>query len=413
MSDIKDISLAPDGERKIKWVTDKMPVLCGIKSEFEKEKPFSGIKIAVSIHLEAKTAYLCRVLEAGGAKVYVTGSNPLSTQDDIAAALASGGMEVYAWHSTTSEEYKSHITKVLSFSPDLVLDDGGDLSEELHTVEKEKAAKIIGLCEETTTGVMRLKSRSRLSSLAFPAINVNDADCKHLFDNRYGTGQSVLDGIMRTTNVVIAGKNVVVAGYGWCGKGIALRAKGMGAKVIVTEVDPVKAMEAAMDGNTVMTMDEAAVIGDIFVTVTGCKDIITNRHFVKMKDGAILSNAGHFDVEVSVAQLKAMSSGSYIARNNITAYKIGDKELYLLAEGRLVNLAAADGHPAEIMDLSFSIQALSLKYLLHNKSMLEKRVYEVPEEIDNYVAELKLKAMNINIDSLSDEQRRYMFGARE
>lgn len=413
MSNIRDINLAPSGEMKIQWVMSKMPVLSGIKAEFEKEKPFNGLNISVSIHLEAKTAYLCRVLEAGGATVFATGSNPLSTQDDIAAALAAGGINVNAWHGATSEEYKTHIHAALSCSPDLVLDDGADLSEELHTNLKDKAVNVIGVCEETTTGVLRLKSRDRFGSLMFPAINVNDADCKHLFDNRYGTGQSVMDGIMRTTNMVIAGKTVVVAGYGWCGKGVALRAKGMGAKIIVTEVDPIRAMEAAMDGHSVMSMDEAAGLGDIFITVTGCKDVITGRHFKKMKNGAILSNAGHFDVEVSVSELKEIAQSSYTARNNITAFKVDGKELYLIADGRLVNLAAADGHPAEIMDLSFSIQALSLKYLLHNKGMLKNKVYEVPEEIDNYVAELKLKSMNINIDSWTDDQRRYMFGARE
>ena len=410
MSEIRDLSLAPSGDMKIAWVSKNMPVLTGIKAEFEKEKPFAGVNISLSIHLEAKTAYLCRTLAAGGAVMSVTGSNPLSTQDDVAAALAAGGMDVYAWHASTPEEYERHISMALACGPDLVLDDGADLSEALHTRDKSKAANVLGACEETTTGVLRYKARERSGTLAFPVVAVNDADCKHLFDNRYGTGQSVWDGIMRTTNLVVAGKYVVVAGYGWCGKGGALRAKGLGAKVIVTEVDPVRAMEAAMDGYEVMTMDEASAAGDIFVTVTGCSDVITGRHFKNMKNGAILSNAGHFDVEVNVAELKRMSSESYTARNNITAYRLDGKELHVLGEGRLVNLAAADGHPAEIMDLSFAIQALSLKYLLSRKGALEPKVYNVPEEIDKHVANLKLRAMGIEIDTLTEEQYKYLYG---
>ncbi len=413
MSEIRDIKSAPSGEMKIAWAQKNMPVLSGIKAEFEKEKPFAGIKISLSIHLEAKTAYLCRTLEAGGALMSVTGSNPLSTQDDVAAALAAGGMDVYAWHASTPEEYERHISMALSNGPDIILDDGADLCEALHTRDRDKAAGVIGSCEETTTGLLRYRSRQKAGSLMFPAIAVNDADCKHLFDNRYGTGQSVWDGIMRTTNLVVAGKTVVVAGYGWCGKGVAMRAKGLGAKVVVTEIDPICAMEAAMDGFEVMTMDEASFIGDIFVTVTGCSDVITGRHFKNMKNGAMLSNAGHFDVEVNVAELNSMSESRYTARNNITAYKLDNKELYVIAEGRLVNLAAADGHPAEIMDLSFAIQALSLKYLLHNRGRLENKVYDVPKKIDEYVARLKLKAMGIEIDSLTDEQRRYMYGGVE
>lgn len=410
MSEVRDIKLAPSGDMKISWAAKNMPVLSGIKAEFEREKPFAGVNISLSIHLEAKTAYLCRTLEAGGATMFVTGSNPLSTQDDIAAALATGGMNVFAWHASTPDEYERHISMALACNPDLVLDDGADLSEALHTRDKSKAANVIGSCEETTTGVLRYRKRERAGTLAFPAIAVNDADCKHLFDNRYGTGQSVWDGIMRTTNLIVAGKYVVVAGYGWCGKGVALRAKGLGANVIVTEVDPVRAIEAAMDGFEVMTMDEAAAVGDIFVTVTGCNDVITGKHFSSMKNGAILSNAGHFDVEVNVAELKRISQDSYTARNNITAYKLNGKELYVLGEGRLVNLAAADGHPAEIMDMSFAVQALSLKYLLANKGKLEPKVYNVPEEIDKNVARLKLKAMGIEIDTLSDGQYAYMYG---
>ncbi len=412
MSEIRDISSAPSGEMKISWAEKNMPVLSGLRSAFEKEKPFSGLNISLSVHLEAKTAYLCRVLEAGGAKMSVTGSNPLSTQDDVAAALTAGGMDVFAWHAATPEEYERHITLALSCCPDLILDDGADLGEALHTRDKDKSKNLLGACEETTTGVLRYKAKERAGTLAFPVFAVNDADCKHLFDNRYGTGQSVWDGIMRTTNLVVAGKTVVVAGYGWCGKGVALRAKGLGAKVVVTEVDPIRAMEAAMDGYSVMTMDDASFIGDIFVTVTGCKDVIVGRHFKNMKNGAVLSNAGHFDVEVSVSELKEMAQGSYTARNNITAYKLDGKELYLVAEGRLVNLAAADGHPAEIMDLSFSIQALSLKYLAANKGKLDNKVYDVPEEIDRYVAGLKLKAMGLEYDRLTKDQHDYLYGEK-
>ena len=410
MSEIKDIKLASAGELKINWVKQHMPVLSFLEKRFEAEKPFKGVKVALSVHLEAKTAYLCRVLKSGGALMTVTGSNPLSTQDDVAAALVNGGIDVFAWHGATIKEYERHISMTLANEPDAVIDDGADLSEALHTRDKSKARNVIGACEETTTGLLRYRARERDKSLLFPVVAVNDADCKHLFDNRYGTGQSVWDGIMRTTNLVVAGKDVVVAGYGWCGKGIALRAKGLGARVIVTEIDPIRAMEAAMDGYDVMPMDDAAGLGDIFVTVTGCNDVICERHFKKMKNGAILSNAGHFNVEISIPELESLAKRSYMARHNIMAYNLGGKTVYLLAEGRLVNLAAGDGHPAEIMDLSFAIQALSLKFLVQNKGQLENKVFSVPRDIDIEVAELKLKAMNISIDSLSDEQRAYMFG---
>ncbi len=340
----------------------------------------------------------------------VTGSNPLSTQDDVVAALAAGGMNVYAWYGATDEEYNRHISKALSNSPNVVMDDGADLSEALHTFLSDKSADVIGACEETTTGVLRYQIRDRDGSLKFPVIAVNDGDCKHLFDNRYGTGQSVWDGIMRTTNLVIAGTTVVVAGYGWCGKGVAMRAKGLGAKVVVTEVDAICAMEAAMDGFSVMPMSEAAKLGDFFITVTGCKDVICGDHFANMKDGAIMCNAGHFDVEVAVAEMKEIADSHGTARNNIQSYKLGGKTLYIIAEGRLVNLAAGDGHPAEIMDLSFALQALSLKYLVDNKGKLNNKVYNVPKEIDDYVAKLKLQALGIEIDALSDEQQKYMYG---
>lgn len=410
MSEVRDIRLAPSGEMKIAWVEKHMPVLCAIRDTFIKEQPFAGVKVSLSIHLEAKTAFLCRVLQAGGAKMSVTGSNPLSTQDDVAAALAEGGMDVYAWYGATEEEYKRHISMALANGPDVVMDDGADLSEALHTTEKANGTAVIGACEETTTGVLRFQAREKNGSLAYPVIAVNDGDCKHLFDNRYGTGQSVWDGIMRTTNLVVAGKTVVVAGYGWCGKGVALRANGLGAKVIVTEVDPICAMEAAMDGYEVMTMDRASCIGDLFITVTGCNDVITDRHFKNMKDGAMMCNAGHFDVEVNIARLKEMAEDCFEARHNIQGYHLDGKSLYVIAEGRLVNLAAGDGHPAEIMDLSFALQALSLKYLLENKGKLEKKVYNVPKEIDEYVARLKLSALNIDIDELTDVQKKYMYG---
>jgi len=409
MSEIKDVTLASSGEVKIAWAQKHMPVLSRLEERFIEEQPFKDVKVSLS-HLEAKTAYLCRVLRSGGAIMSVTGSNPLSTQDDVAAALVRSGIEVFAWHAATAEEYERHISMALAQGPDAVIDDGADMSEALHTRDRDKAANVIGACEETTTGLLRYRARERDGSLLFPVVAVNDADCKHLFDNRYGTGQSVWDGIMRTTNLVVAGKSVVVAGYGWCGKGIAMRAKGLGARVIVTEVDPIRAMEAAMDGYDVMTMDDAASLGDLFVTVTGCKDVIRKEHFAAMKDGAILSNAGHFNVEINLKELEALSERTYAARHNIMAYLVGGKTLYVLAEGRLVNLAAGDGHPAEIMDLSFAIQALSLRHLIRNQGRLDNKVFSVPKSIDYEVAKLKLEAMNIRIDSLSDAQRTYMFG---
>lgn len=412
MSEIRDIKRAEEGELKIKWVQSHMPVLSALHRQFQTERPFEGLRVSVSIHLEAKTAYLCRVLQAGGAQMAVTGSNPLSTKDDIAAALAAGGMEVYAWYGATEEEYSRHISMTLAQKPHLVLDDGADLSEALHTRDTDKLAHVIGASEETTTGLMRLRARDNAETLRYPVIAVNDADAKHLFDNRYGTGQSVWDGIMRTTNLLIAGKTVVVSGYGWCGKGVAMRAKGLGAHVIVTETDPVRALEAVLDGYGVMTMDEAVIHGDIYVTVTGCSGVIAPRHFSMMKDGAILTNAGHFNVEIDTGQLADIAEKSYIARDNIMAYEIGGKTLYLIAEGRLVNLAAGDGHPAEIMDLSFAIQALSLKYLAQMRGKLENRVYSVPEEFSAQAAHLKLEAMGIQIDKLTDTQIEYMYGVK-
>ena len=409
MSRIKDIKLAPSGEMKINWVERNMPVLRGIGEDFKKTRPFSGMKVALSVHLEAKTAYLCRVMEMGGAEMYVTGSNPLSTQDDVAAALAAGGMNVFAEYGCSMEQYEECLEEVLKVGPNIIIDDGGDLVHLMHTKYTELIPDVIGGCEETTTGINRLRIMSRKGELRFPMVMVNDADCKHMFDNRYGTGQSVWDGICRTTNLIVAGKYVVISGYGWCGKGVSLRAKGLGAKVIVTETDPVRALEAVMDGYEVMPMAEAAKIGDIFCTVTGGRDIITSEHFPLMKDGAILSNAGHFNVEVDMDALERMAIRKYEARHNIQGFVMPDgRTLFTIAEGRLVNLAAADGHPAEIMDMSFAIQALSARFLALNKGRLAADVVAVPKDIDEAVARRKLKAMGVGIDTLSRAQADYL-----
>lgn len=394
---------------KIKWVERNMPVLRGIGEDFRRTKPFAGLRVALSVHLEAKTAYLCRVMEMGGAEMYVTGSNPLSTQDDVAAALAAGGMQVFARYGCDMEEYESCLCSVLEAAPNIIIDDGGDLVHLMHTKYTNLIPEVIGGCEETTTGIHRLKAMDRAGELRFPMVMVNEADCKHMFDNRYGTGQSVWDGIMRTTNLIVAGKYVVVSGYGWCGKGVSLRAKGLGAKVIVTETDPVRALEAVMDGYEVMPMREAAKIGDMFVTVTGCSGIITAEHFETMKDGAILTNAGHFDVEVDMAGLEKLAVEKYDARHNIQGYVLPNgKTLFTIAEGRLVNLAAGDGHPVEIMDMSFAIQALSAEYLAANRSNLKPGVIPVPRELDEAVARRKLSSMGVEIDSLSREQADYL-----
>ncbi len=409
MSSIKDISLAKSGHDKINWVKSYMPVLNTINEQFTREKPFEGKKISMSIHLEAKTAYLAITLAAGGAEVYVTGCNPLSTQDDVAAALVDLGFEVNAWRGVTDAEYEEHLKKTLSLCPDVMIDDGGDLINLLHGECREYGKNLIGGCEETTTGIHRLFARQAAGLLDYTMIDVNDADCKHLFDNRYGTGQSTLDGIMNSTNLIIAGKTVVGAGYGWCGKGVAMRAKGMGANVIVTEIDPVKGIEAVMDGFRVMTMDEACSLGDLFITVTGCKDVIRAEHFDKMKDGVLLANSGHFDVEIDKAALKNKAAKAWERKPNIMGYEMPDgRILNLLAEGRLVNLAAGNGHPAEIMDMSFAIQAKSLEYLVKNQGKLEKKVYQVPKEIDNEVAALKLKSLGATLEVLSEEQKKYL-----
>ena len=411
LSIVRDMTLQARGRIKIRWVQDFMPALRAIQKQFEETKPFAGKTISMSIHMEAKTAYLALVLKAAGAEVYATGCNPLSTQDDVAAGLASLGVNVFAWHGATAEEYQEHLTQTLSCHPDLFIDDGGDLLELLCSSCQDCADRVLGGCEETTTGVHRLKARAKADALPFPMMNVNDAKCKHYYDNKYGTGQSVWDAIMHTTNLLVAGKTVVVAGYGYCGRGIAMRAKGMGATVIVTEIDPIKALEATMDGLMVMTMDEAAPLGDIFVTATGCRDVITKRHFQVMKDNAFLSNAGHFNVEVNGEQLEEMATRVYLRRDEIMGYEMPDgRTLNLLAEGRLVNLASGNGHPAEIMDMSFSIQAMSLKYLMEHRQEMGKDVYEVPAEIDDLVSKIKLDAMGLKVDSLTPEQVKYLNG---
>ena len=409
MNDIFDIALAPEGERKIEWVRRNMPVLRGIEADFAKSRPFAGLKIALSVHLEAKTAYLCRVLAAGGAEMYVTGSNPLSTQDDVAAALAAGGMEVHAVHGAPQGEYERQLLSALSAGPNIIIDDGGELLELMRTRFPEKLPQVIGGCEETTTGITRINKLAKALELPFPMMLVNDADCKHLFDNRYGTGQSVWDGIMRTTNLIVAGKLVVVSGYGWCGKGVAMRAKGLGARVAVTETDPICALEAVMDGFEVMPMSEAARVGEIFCTVTGCRDIITAEHFPLMRDGAILSNAGHFDVEIDMAGLEEYAVRKYEARHNISGYELPNgNTIFVLGDGRLVNLACADGHPAEIMDMSFAIQALSAEYLARHRGELKAVPIKVPAEIDDAVARRKLASLGVEIDGMTAVQKEYM-----
>ena len=409
MSIIRDINLAPSGENKIEWVKRNCPLLRSLEADFLRSKPFAGKRIALSIHLEAKTAYLCKVLAAGGAEMFVTGSNPLSTQDDVAAALVKAGLNVYAWHGATAEEYDAHITEALSHHANLIIDDGGDLVHALHTRLPDELPYVIGGCEETTTGITRLIAMDRDGKLRFPMVKVNNADCKHLFDNRYGTGQSVWDGINRTTNLIVAGKTVVVAGYGWCGKGVAMRAKGLGARVIVTEIDPIRAIEAIMDGFDVMPMREAAKRGDFFVTVTGCSGVITEADFTAMKEGAVLCNAGHFDIEIDMKRLREIATECGEIRNNIMAYTLpGGKHVYVLGEGRLVNLACGDGHPAEIMDMSFAIQALSAKYLVENEGKLTEKLIDVPKEVDLEVANRKLASLGVQIDTLTSAQEEYL-----
>lgn len=411
MSIVKDMSLAPSGLQKINWVRDFMPALSGIEARFEQEQPFAGLRIAVSVHLEAKTANLGLVLKKGGAQVFLTGCNPLSTQDDVAAAVASLGVETFGIHGVTPEQYEDLLVETLKCHPHIVIDDGGDLIALLGGKCKEYADCLIGGCEETTTGIHRLKAREREGLLPCPMMAVNDAKAKHYYDNKYGTGQSVMDGIMHTTNLIIAGKTVVVAGYGWCGSGIALRAKGMGADVIVTEVDPFKALDATMNGYRVMPMAEAAPLGDLFITATGCKDVVTPEHFPAMKDNALLCNAGHFDCEVDVAWLEKNAVEKIPRRENIMGYRMADgRTLNVIADGRLVNLAAGNGHPAEIMDMSFAVQALAAEWLVKHKEELKTKVYDIPEEIDYQIGVTKLAALGLAIDTLTAEQKAYLSG---
>jgi adenosylhomocysteinase len=408
-SSIRDIDLAPQGQLKIDWVKEHMPVLNAVRAEFERDLPFKGKKVVICLHLEAKTAYLAKTVQAGGAEVAVVASNPLSTQDDVVAALVASGIAAYAWYGASDEEYKQHLHQALDFAPDLIIDDGGDLVSTLHAERREQIGNIIGGAEETTTGILRLRSMEQEGKLGFPMVAVNDAQCKYLFDNRYGTGQSVWDGIMRTTNLVVAGKTAVIAGYGWCGKGVSLRAKGLGARVIVCEIDPIKANEAWMDGFEVMPMAEAAAQGDFFITVTGNKEVITGAHFPLMKDGAVMCNAGHFDVEINKPDLAKLSKAQRSVRRNIEEFQLPNgRKIYLLAEGRLVNLAAGDGHPAEVMDMTFSLQALSLRYLLENRSGMDNKVYHVEGAIDRRVAELRLASLGLAIDKLTAEQEHYL-----
>lgn len=411
MSIVKDLSLAPSGHQKIQWVRDFMPALSGIEERFRREKPFAGLTIAVSVHLEAKTANLGLVLREGGAEVHLTGCNPLSTQDDVAAAMADLGVETYGVHGVNMEEYERLLVESLKCRPHLIVDDGGDLINLLGGKCSQYADRLIGGCEETTTGIHRLYARQREGILPCPMMAVNDAKAKHYYDNKYGTGQSTWDAIMHTTNLMVAGKTIVVAGYGWCGKGIAMRAKGMGANVIVTEVDPFKALEATMENFRVMPMDEAAKYGDLFVTATGCKDVIVQRHFDVMKDNAILCNSGHFDCEVDVAALRTMATETVARRAGIEGFRLPDgRTLNVLAEGRLVNLAAGNGHPAEIMDMSFAVQALSLEWLVKHQAGLETKVYDIPDEIDDQIGRVKLAAMGLAIDTLTPEQQAYLAG---
>jgi adenosylhomocysteinase len=405
---VKDKTLAPQGHLQIEWAAKHMPVLKIIETRFEKEKPLKGQTLAACLHVTKETAVLIKALIAGGADIALCGSNPLSTQDDVAAALADSGVHVFAWRGQNTEEYYKCIDNVLDYKPTITLDDGADLVGTLHSKRQNQIKDLKGGTEETTTGVIRLRAMEQDGSLRYPIVAVNDAYTKYLFDNRYGTGQSTMDGILRATSVLIAGKNFVVGGYGWCSRGIAMRAQGMGANVIVTEVQPTRALEAAMNGLRVMPMSEAAAIGDIFVTATGDLNVIRKEHMQKMKDGAIMCNSGHFNVEISIPDLESISKGKRTIRPNLEEYALRDgRKLYLLAEGRLVNLAAAEGHPSEVMDMSFANQALSSEFIAKS-AKLQTKVYCVPKEIDEKVAELKLNSMGIKIDQLTAEQKKYL-----
>ncbi|SMG08321.1 adenosylhomocysteinase [Dethiosulfovibrio salsuginis] len=411
---IANIELAPSGLQKLDWAWQYMPVLSSLEERYSQERPFEGIKLAACLHLEAKTACLLRTFSRLGAEVYAAGSNPLSTQDDVCAALVKEGIHVYSHRGMTSEEYFSYLKNVLDCGPEVIVDDGADLIATLLEERQDLIPNVRGGSEETTSGIKRLKAMEREGILPFPMISVNDADSKYLFDNRYGTGQSVWDGVMRTTNSLIAGKVVVVAGYGWCGRGVAMRAKALGARVIVTEIDPHRAFEALMDGHEVMTMEAAAPLGDIFLTLTGNVDVISSNHMAKMKDGVILGNAGHFDVEISKADLSSMATDVYEVRPNVTCYKMASgNRLYLLGEGRLVNLAAGDGHPIEIMDLSFALQLMSALHILRNHGDMKAGLYPVPEDIDRMVVSTKLDSLGVALDRLTSAQEEYMEGWKE
>ena len=407
---VKDLSLADEGLRLIEWAEMDMPVLRLIRERFKEEKPLKGVKIGGCLHITTETANLARTLKEGGAEVYLCASNPLSTKDEVAAALVKHfDISVFAIRGEDRETYYSHIKAVLDREPHITIDDGADLVTTLHRERFEKLERVWGGTEETTTGVIRLKAMAKDGVLKYPIIAVNDALTKHLFDNRYGTGQSTIDGILRATNRLLAGSYFVVAGFGWCGKGLAMRARGMGAKVIITEVDPLKALEAVMEGYLVMPMEEAAEIGDIFCTVTGDKSVIRKEHFLKMKDGAIVANSGHFDVEIDLEGLKSITTEIRQIRKEVEEYKlVNGRRIYVLSQGRLVNLASAEGHPSGVMDMSFANQALCVEYIVKNRENLGKRVYSVPEEIDREVARLKLKAMGVKIDTLTPEQEKYL-----
>ncbi|MBD2552284.1 adenosylhomocysteinase [Limnothrix sp. FACHB-708] len=408
--EVKDLSLAPMGRQRIEWAGREMPVLRQIRDRFATEKPFAGLRLVACCHVTTETAHLAIALKAGGADAVLIASNPLSTQDDVAASLVvDEGISVFAYKGEDTETYLRHVNIALDHKPNVIIDDGSDVTATLIQQRQDQIADLIGTTEETTTGIVRLRAMLRDGVLTFPAMNVNDAQTKHFFDNRYGTGQSTLDGIIRATNVLLAGKTVVVAGYGWCGKGTAMRARGLGANVIVTEVLPVPAIEAVMDGFRVMPMDEAAALGDLFITVTGNKHVIRGEHFAKMKDGAIVCNSGHFDLEIDLKALKAQSSEVKTVRNFTEEYRLtSGKSVVVLGEGRLVNLAAAEGHPSAVMDMSFANQALACEYLVKNKGQLEPGLYSIPDEVDQEIARLKLAAMGIAIDSLTAEQIEYM-----
>jgi len=408
--DIKNIDLAEGGRRRIEWAEREMPVLRSIRERFERERPFEGIRMSACLHVTTETANLMRTLQAGGADVVLTASNPLSTQDDVAACLVSQyEIPVFAIKGEDNVTYYKHIAAALDHKPHLTMDDGADLVSTLHKERQDQLADVIGGTEETTTGVIRLRAMAADGALKFPVVAVNDAMTKHFFDNRYGTGQSTIDGIIRATNILLAGKNFVVGGYGWCARGLAMRARGMGSNVIVTEVDPMKALEAVMDGFRVMPMMEAAPIGDIFVTLTGDINILDKHHFEAMKDGAIVANSGHFNVEINIPALAEMAVEKRLVRPFVEAYELPDgRIIHILGEGRLINLAAAEGHPASVMDMSFANQALSAEYMVKNAKVLEKKVYGVPEDIDREIARLKLETMNVSIDTLTEEQVKYL-----